>query len=80
MLALLMRVRLQTTAAVTSLADAFERAGGTVHVSGDTVELVHPGGDSATHDACELEFFVRAWALGAERAHTPRLAPEILPG
>jgi hypothetical protein len=70
MLALPMRVRLHTPAEVSSLVAAFERAGGTAHVSGDTVELVHPGGDSQTHDACELEFFVRAWALGTERART----------
>ena len=74
-----MRVRLQTAAAAASLAAAFERAGGAAHVTGDTLELVHPSGESPRADRCELEFFVRAWATGAERSAQRRQTPvEIL--
>lgn len=63
-----MRVRLPSDAAASSLVAAFEAAGGTAHLTGDTVELVHPSGESARYDNCELEFFVRAWAIGERSA------------
>jgi hypothetical protein len=73
-----MRVRLETAAAASSLAAAIERAGGSAEVSGDTLELVHPSGGVDPHDLLELEFFVRAWLTGAERAERRRLPVEIL--
>jgi hypothetical protein len=73
-----MRVRLENAAAATSLAAALERAGGSAHIAGDTLELVHPSGGAARHELCELEFFVRAWVTGAERSDGRRRPLEIL--
>lgn len=73
-----MRVRLESAADASALAAAIERAGGSAEVSGDTLELAHPSGGVAPHDLLELEFFVRAWATGAERAERRRLPVEIL--
>lgn len=73
-----MRVRLETAAVASSLAAAIERAGGSAHVTGDTLELVHPSGGAAPHELLELEFFVRAWVTGAERAEQRRVPVEIL--
>lgn len=75
---LFMRVRLETASVASSLAAAIERAGGSARVTGDTLELVHPSGADAPHELCELEFFVRAWVTGAERAERRRLPLEIL--
>jgi hypothetical protein len=73
-----MRVRLQTPAAASSLAAAMELSGGTAHIVGETVELVHPAGGSA-YEACELVFFVRAWATAAELGeHAGEALVEIL--
>ena len=73
-----MRVRLGTPSAIADLAAAIEDVGGSALVSGDTVKLVHPAGETAPYAQCELAFFVRAWAVGAERAQRARLAVEIL--
>ena len=75
---LIMRVRLETASVASSLAAANERAGGTARVTGNTLELVHPSGGEAPHELCELEFFVRAWVTGAERAERRHLPLEIL--
>jgi hypothetical protein len=73
-----MRVQLETAADASSLAAAIERAGGSARVTGATLELEHPSGGAAPHDLCELEFFVRAWVTGAERAEHRRLPVDFL--
>lgn len=73
-----MRVRLGTPSALADLAAAIEGVGGSALVSGDTVKLVHPAGETAPYAQCELTFFVRAWAVAAERAQRARMAVEIL--
>jgi hypothetical protein len=73
-----MRVRLHERSVLADLAAALERAGGSALVIGDTLELVHPSGTVAAHENCELEFFVRAWVVGAEHTTSARVPVEIL--
>ena len=49
--------------------------GGHAVVEGDTLELSHPGGQSASrdHERTELRFFLRAWA-----AKEPGVQAEVI--
>jgi hypothetical protein len=71
-------VRLQKRSSVAQLAAAVERVGGSALAIGDTLELVHPSGQVTRHERCELEFFVRAWAIGKEPSRSDSAAVEIL--